>query len=216
VTLTAPVAGTVLTAPAYVTLAAEATDSDGTIAKVGFYEGTTLLGEVLAASTPPATFELPLTLYSAGTFTLTAVATDNSGTQVTSAAVVVFVQSGVAELPFKANFEPAEGYHAGALLGQLSWIATAGVTVAPSIRPGSQQELLIPAAQPVELVSHDFSAAGISPVYVDFQAHPVAGTDPASAVMFSTPRRRWRWWDRLLRPRFGLLAGADAAGLPPA
>lgn len=186
VVLNASAAGT---APAFFVLSAEATDSDGVITKVEFYEGSNLLGEVLAPSTLPSTFAFPVALYSVGTYTLTAVATDNSGAQSNSAPVVINVTSGAATLPFLANFESAEGFQLGPLSGQLSWIATNGVTVAPSTTPtpNSQQELSIPAAQPTEIFSHDFSAEGISPVFVDFRTRPVAGVDPASAIVFSTP-----------------------------
>lgn len=183
VTLTAPTTGT---APAFLTLTAEATDSDGTITKVEFYDGSVLLGEVLEPSAANL-FTFPLTLYSIGTYTITAVATDNSGTPTTSTPVVVTVESGPALLPFVANFEPTEGYRVGPLLGQLSWFATGGVTVGPGSTPSNQQELAIPAAQPTEIFSHSFSATGVSPVFVDFLARPVAGADPGDAVMFSTP-----------------------------
>ncbi len=185
--LTSPANGTSTTAPGFLTLSAEATDSDGTITKVDFYEGSNFLGEVTTPSTAPATFTFPLTLFSTGTYTITAVATDNSGTATPSTAIVVTVQSGAAALPFVANFETTEGYRPGPLLGQLSWFATGGVSVAPSSTSGSLQELSISAAQPTDIYSHDFSAPGVSPVFVDFSARPVAGADPATAVMFSTP-----------------------------
>ena len=43
-TLTAPANGSTFTAPASVTLSATASDPDGTLARVEFYNGTTLLG----------------------------------------------------------------------------------------------------------------------------------------------------------------------------
>jgi len=186
-TVTLSADSTYTTAPGFITLSAVATDSDGTIAKVEFYEGNNLLGEIDAPSTLPATYTFPLTLFSTGTYTLTAVATDNSSAQTTSAPVVVNVNSGAVALPFTAKFEPAEGYRTGALNGQLSWIATGGVTVVPSTMSGSQQEVSIAPAQPVEIFTHNFSSTGVSPVFVDFQAQPVAGTDPTTAVTFSTP-----------------------------
>jgi chitodextrinase len=176
-------------APAFVALTADAADSDGSVAKVEFYEDNILLGEVLPIAETPSTFVFPLTLYSAGTFNLTAVATDNSGAKTTSSILTITVNPGPATLPFVANFEPAEGYVVAPLLGQLSWFSTSGVSVVPSVvpTPGHEQELSIPAAQPVELYSHSFSAEGISPVFIDFLAHPVAGADPSSAIVFSTP-----------------------------
>ncbi|MDQ3148304.1 MAG: Ig-like domain-containing protein [Chloroflexota bacterium] len=52
VTLTAPANGTVATAPATITLTASATDPDGTVARVDFYAGATLLGSDATAPYP--------------------------------------------------------------------------------------------------------------------------------------------------------------------
>ena len=49
VSLIAPSANSVLVAPANVSLAASASDADGSIAKVEFFQGTTLLGTATAA-----------------------------------------------------------------------------------------------------------------------------------------------------------------------
>lgn len=86
VTLTSPVAGASLLAPASVQIAATAADADGTVAKVEFYNGVNLLG---SASKAPYTFTW--TDVASGTYTVTAVATDNAGNQTTSAAVAVRV-----------------------------------------------------------------------------------------------------------------------------
>jgi hypothetical protein len=86
VTLTAPANGATFTAPATVTLTASASDSDGTVAKVDFYAGSTPLGTATAAP-----YGYTWTNVAAGTYTLTAVATDNLGATTTSAAVTVTV-----------------------------------------------------------------------------------------------------------------------------
>ena len=83
VSLTGPANNAVLTAPATFTLTADAT-SAGSIAKVDFYSGATLLG---TATTAP--YSYTWTNVPAGSYTLTAVATDNAGAQTTSAAVMV-------------------------------------------------------------------------------------------------------------------------------
>ena len=71
---------------AVATLTATAADSDGTIAKVEFYNGATLMGTD-SASPYNATF----TPTTAGTFSITARAYDNLGAQSTSAAVSIAV-----------------------------------------------------------------------------------------------------------------------------
>jgi Bacterial Ig domain/Secretion system C-terminal sorting domain len=76
------------TAPANVLLAVYATDSDGTISKVEFYNGTTLLG---TSTTSP--YAYVWTNVSAGTYTLTAKAYDNLGAVTTSTAATIIVKA---------------------------------------------------------------------------------------------------------------------------
>ena len=52
VVLTSPANGAQFTAPASITLNANASDPDGTIARVEFYNGSTKLGQATAAPTP--------------------------------------------------------------------------------------------------------------------------------------------------------------------
>ena len=86
VQLTAPTMGTTSTAPANFALAATASDTDGSVSKVDFYAGTTLIG---SSTTSPYTSTW--NAVPAGTYSLTAKATDNSGAVVTSAPVSVTV-----------------------------------------------------------------------------------------------------------------------------
>ena len=86
VSLTSPTANTTFAAPASITLTATAADADGTVAKVEFFQGTTKLGEATAS---PYTYTW--TGVAAGTYALTAKATDNGGASTTSAAVSVTV-----------------------------------------------------------------------------------------------------------------------------
>ena len=74
VSLTTPVAGASFTAPASVAMSAAAADTDGTIAKLDFYAGATLVGS--ATSSP---YTVSWTNVAAGTYSLTAIATDNAG-----------------------------------------------------------------------------------------------------------------------------------------
>ncbi|MBL9128386.1 MAG: CHRD domain-containing protein, partial [Verrucomicrobiales bacterium] len=85
VSITGPVNGAVFAAPAVSPFDVNATDSDGTVAKVQFFDGDRLLGE--DASAP---FSL-LVDWALGTHTITAKATDNKGATTTSAAVSMTV-----------------------------------------------------------------------------------------------------------------------------
>ena len=86
VTLTAPANGASFTAPATIAMTATASDTDGTIASVKFYNGSTLLG---TDTTSP--YAYTWTNVAAGSYSLTAKATDNSGAVSTSAVAVVTV-----------------------------------------------------------------------------------------------------------------------------
>jgi hypothetical protein len=86
VSLTSPSMGASYFAPATIALAATATDSDGTVAKVDFYQGTILIGSVTSA---PYTYTWPNVAQ--GNYPLTARATDNRGATATSGTVNVTV-----------------------------------------------------------------------------------------------------------------------------
>lgn len=86
IAITGPTEGTVYPAdPASVTITATASDTDGTIASVEFFSGTTSLG---VATLPPYSVTASL---GAGTHTLTAVATDDGGAQTISSPVHITV-----------------------------------------------------------------------------------------------------------------------------
>jgi glucose/arabinose dehydrogenase len=87
VSLTGPANGTTAVSPASVTIQAAATDRDGTVTQVEFFDGTNSVGLVSAAP-----YTSTVTLYP-GTHSLTAVATDNAGAATTSAAVTVTVST---------------------------------------------------------------------------------------------------------------------------
>lgn len=94
VSITAPASGATYTAPGTVTINATASDSDGTVTKVDFYSGNTLLG---TSTTSPYSFtwsNVP-----AGTYSLTAVATDNGNMTTTSGAVSITVNAAASTLP---------------------------------------------------------------------------------------------------------------------
>jgi hypothetical protein len=86
--LTAPVGGSSYTAPASIALAANATDGDGSIQRVEFYQGNTKLGEDLSA---PYTYQW--SGVAQGTYMLTAKAVDDKGAVGTSQSVQVVVNA---------------------------------------------------------------------------------------------------------------------------
>ncbi|TGE28474.1 glycosyl hydrolase family 18 protein [Hymenobacter metallicola] len=89
VSLTAPTGGASYTAPASITLTANAADANGTVSKVEFFQGSTKLGEDLTSP-----YSYSWTGVAAGTYSLTAKATDNAGATTTSAAVSITVTGG--------------------------------------------------------------------------------------------------------------------------
>ncbi|WP_143306493.1 glycosyl hydrolase family 18 protein [Chitinophaga vietnamensis] len=89
VNITAPANNATFTAPATVNITATATDSDGTIKWVQFYNGSTLL-----ATDSAAPYAFSWTNVPAGTYSITAKATDNGNATTTSAAVSITVGTG--------------------------------------------------------------------------------------------------------------------------
>jgi len=81
--VTSPSSGAIFHAPATVPLAAEARDPDGTVARVEFFAGTTLL-----AADTSSPYTAVWTSVAAGTYTITARATDAKGLVAVSTPVV--------------------------------------------------------------------------------------------------------------------------------
>ena len=83
VSITSPTNNTVFVAPATFTIQGAASDSDGSVAQVEFFNGTASLG---VDSTSPYT--AAVNNLSAGTYSLSAVATDNLGAKATNSVAV--------------------------------------------------------------------------------------------------------------------------------
>jgi cytochrome c peroxidase len=115
VSLTAPVSGASFVAPAAVSLTASATTTQGTIIKVEFFNGATLLGTSTAAP-----YGFSWANVAAGSYTLTAKATGSNGTTTTSAAVTITV---TAAAPVVTLTAPANG---------ASFVAPAAVSLTAS------------------------------------------------------------------------------------
>lgn len=104
VTLTAPTAGATYTAPATISFSASASDADGTISRVDFYRGTTLVASDTASPFTTSWASAP-----AGTYSLTAVAYDNEGASTTSPAVNITVNGSGSQAPTVSFVSPAQG-----------------------------------------------------------------------------------------------------------
>jgi len=87
ITITSPTKSLTFISPATITIEAAASDPDGSIAKVEYYNGSTLLGE---RTLSPYSFTWKDVLE--GTYTITAVASDNLNAKTVSAAVTVVIE----------------------------------------------------------------------------------------------------------------------------
>lgn len=97
VALTSPADNSSFGTPGSITITATASDANGSVSKVDFYNGSTLIG---TSSTSPYSFTW--TGVTEGHYAITAKATDNSGASTTSAAVNVKVNP-----TFKATLNAA-------------------------------------------------------------------------------------------------------------
>lgn len=88
VSISAPASGAVFNAPASITVSANAADSDGTVTQVQFFANGSPIGTDTGAP-----YSVDWTNVAAGSYSLTAVATDNNGATTTSAAVPIVVNA---------------------------------------------------------------------------------------------------------------------------
>ncbi len=101
ISLTAPASGGTYTTPANITVSATAADADGTIARVDFYVGTTLI-----SSDTTSPYAATWTTSTAGAYSFSAKAVDNTGATTPSSSVSVTVTSPAAA-PTTAHFSPS-------------------------------------------------------------------------------------------------------------
>ena len=126
VSMIAPSNNASFIAPASITITADAADSDGTVGKVEFFNGTTKLGEA-----PSAPYTYNWSGVAVGDYTLTARATDNVGASTTSAAVVVHVLAN--QPPTISQTAPAD----------LASVATPATNLALSLTDPEAQPLTV-------------------------------------------------------------------------
>ena len=127
VTLTAPEDGSILVQPATPTLTADASIAAGTITRVQFYDGGTLLGEDTTAP-----YALTTAALSLGDHSFYAIATASTGLSTTSAAVTVTV--GAADSPVVQITAPRYGGPQVGPFTQVRFIASATHTGGGSIQ----------------------------------------------------------------------------------
>jgi regulation of enolase protein 1 (concanavalin A-like superfamily) len=104
VSLTSPAAGSTFTAPATITLAAAASDADGTVTRVDFYRGSTMIG-----SDTSSPYSYNWTNVASGSYQLTAVARDDDGATRTSVGANITVSTTPNQLPTVSITSPIAG-----------------------------------------------------------------------------------------------------------
>jgi len=104
VSITNPVNNAVFTAPATFTLEASASDSNGSVTQVEFFNGAAPLG---ADTTSP--YSAVVNELSAGTYTLSAIATDNEGAKSTNSITITVNDMPANHPPTIAITNPADG-----------------------------------------------------------------------------------------------------------
>jgi len=105
VSISSPTKSTAFIAPATVTIEANAVDTDGVIVKVEFFNGNTKLGEKMTSPYEFTWKDVP-----AGSYSITAIATDNGNAWTVSGAVTVVVEKSATnanQLPIVSITSPA-------------------------------------------------------------------------------------------------------------
>jgi hypothetical protein len=123
VSVTSPTNGQTFTAPASMTLRASASTTNGSIVKVDFYAGSTLI-----ATDTTSPYSRTWSNVAAGTYTVKAVATDSSGLTSTSGGVTIVVNPAAITPPTVSLTAPASGS---------AYTAPATITVSASASTGN-------------------------------------------------------------------------------
>ena len=172
VSITSPAAGASLTAPATITIQATAADADGSVTKVDFFNGSTLLGTATASP-----YSFTWNNVAAGTYTLTAVATDNGGATTTSAAVNISVTTtgGGGNCSGVAAWNASTAYNGGAQV-----VFNNSLYSAKWWTQGNEPDISTGSGQPWQLVNACSGPTGN-------QAPTVSITAPASGTSVAAP-----------------------------
>lgn len=171
VNITAPANNTTYAAPATVLINATATDSAGTIVKVEFYNGATLL-----ATDSVAPYSYSWTNVAAGNYAITAKATDNGGASTISSAVNIVVNpAGGGGCDGIAAWGATTAYNGGAQV-----VYSGKVYSAQWWTQGDQPDLNTGSGKPWKYVRDCGGAPGNVPPTVSI-------TSPANNAAFTAP-----------------------------
>jgi hypothetical protein len=181
VSITSPAGGSVYLAPATLTLAASASDADGSVLRVEFFSGAARLCTVTAA---PYTCTWPNV--PAGTYTLTAVATDNAGASTRSTARTISVTTGplTGTIVLRAAGVPSTQVHG-------DWSLVPSTTAAGGIRVANPDrgvpKILTASASPVSYFEATFMAESGKPyhLWLRMRAQNDVYTNDSVFVQFS-------------------------------
>lgn len=179
INISSPTKSTAFIAPATITIDASASDSDGTVAKVEFYNGTAKLGERTSA---PWSFAWKDVME--GSYSITATATDNSGSRTVSSPVTVVVEKAAQTI----NQAPVIAITSPLHSDSFEAPATVTLTAAASDPDGSvsRVEYYIGDVLLGESYSHPFPHSFQSDTAGTFQIRAVA-YDNLNASTFSAP-----------------------------
>jgi hypothetical protein len=177
VAITSPSGGATFTAPASITITADASDSDGTVSQVDFYAAGNVIG-----TTTMAPHAITWSNVAAGTYSLTAVVTDNLGATVTSAPVNVTV------LPAPPATPTSLVATAGNATVSLSWAASSGAstyTVKRGLSSSGPFTNITPGLTATGYV--DNAVTNGTTYYYAVSASNAGGESPNSNVASATP-----------------------------
>ena len=176
VSISSPASGASFTAPATIPITASASETGGTIAKVEFFNGATLLGTV---TTSPYTFNW--TAVPAGSYSLTAEAFDAAGVTATSSAVPITVNpsSTPSVVASPTSLSVAQG-GSGTFGVSLSTAPTSNVTVTVS-RASGNTGLSVSSGATLTFTPSNFSTAQTVTIAAD-----ASSTGPATFTASAT------------------------------
>ncbi len=189
VELTTPVDGSEFMTVSSIVFTATASDPDGTVAKVEFFQGDTKLGEV-----DRAPFRYVWTGMMAGAYSVTARVTDDAGSVTISAPHLITVVA-PPRPRYQTDFEAGEGFMPGLLNNQDEWVNQGGgsaeITTSEA-GSGNQSVVLQPASWPADVVRG--LPSGAEPdrvVFFDLWAKPVANRDWGATAIFDCSGSRF-------------------------